>query len=171
MHIVQPSLTRDPDEDGYEDGETKMWNNVIFPKRYPDSREDISILKSWLMKHLGSEAELRNSIKSDEVHQTVNIARKQLHVLDLAQSELVRQLSLTCVERGQLLSEIWALNRSVQETIINEQQQVMIALHRRVLDAVTHSKQVTFKSDFYVIELCFCCVVGGTNVVNEKKSH
>ncbi len=75
------------------------------------------------------------------------VARRNLYVLDLAHTELVRQVSTHCNERGVLMMQMWQSSRRLYESILREQQSVMLGLHRRVLDAVHHTEHVQAQMD------------------------
>lgn len=103
----------------------------------------------------------KSRIASSQCESASLLARHQLYILDLAHSELVklftiiiarltfvfqvRQVSIQCTERGQLMHTIWALNAELYNTVIKEQQAVMQGLHRRVLDAISQSDQLEEK--------------------------
>ena len=142
MRVVKPSLTRTADEDGFLNPETNIWNTVILPKKYPDSRDDVFILDNWIDNYLQNPRLLRAAVKGSDVESASQIARQQLLVLDLGQSEVVRQVSMHCYERGQLMNKLWSNNKELYETVIKEQQEVIQALHRRVMDGNYHTEQI-----------------------------
>lgn len=142
MRIVKQVMTRDKGEAGFLNPDTNMWNTVVFPRQFPDSREDVSILESWMKDHLDDPSEFKARVASDQCESASLLARHQLHILDLAHSELVRQVAIHCQERGQLMETTWSLNSDLYRTVIKEQQAVMQGMHRRVLDAVVHSEQM-----------------------------
>lgn len=142
MRIVKQVMHREKGENGFLNPETNMWNTIVFPRRFPDAREDVHILEGWMRQHIDDPSAFRASVSSPRCESASLLAGHQLHILELSHSELVRQVSIQCAERGRLMAEVWAMNTDLHNTVIKEQQSVMQDLHRRVLDAVAHSEQI-----------------------------
>ena len=95
MRVIErtPVMPLDRSLEKWFNDETKDWSVVIFPKKVPDSRDDIRILDEWMTSRLCKVARghLRSSQDSDESPETnANIAQQQLKIMDLGFSELIR---------------------------------------------------------------------------------
>lgn len=51
MAIVYEVISRDKGEAGFLHPGTNMWNTVIFPRHFPDSREDVKILEGCAWRY------------------------------------------------------------------------------------------------------------------------
>jgi len=79
------------------DEEERMWITTVFPARRPAGRRDVALLKRWVDRHVVPLEEVIDYKTSEE----------QAKVLAIALNEIVRQVSVHCVERGELLAEVW----------------------------------------------------------------
>lgn len=119
---------------------------VVFPAVEPNTRADSMQLDRWMHKYMRLDGatlgQLKGVLAGADCGEAAEVARRNLHVLDMAHAELVRQVAHHCHERGVLMMQMWQASRDLYESILREQQSVMVGLHRRVLDAAHHTQQV-----------------------------
>lgn len=119
---------------------------VVFPSVEPTSRVDTVQLDRWMQKYMRMDDStldrLKGVLEGADCSKAADVARRNLNVLDMAHAELVRQVAYHCHERGVLMMQMWQASRDMFESILREQQSVMLGLHRRVLDAVNHTQLV-----------------------------
>lgn len=78
------------------DATKKQWNIVMFPRKYPDSREDVIFLENWLTARLADAANFQHSSVSKEVNEgeeSIVKSIKQIDILNFGFSEVIRQAS------------------------------------------------------------------------------
>jgi len=104
IHKV-PIRPLDENLEAWFDEEAKEWSVVKFPKRFPDSKEDVQLLDEWMTTRLSKVASVKKSLQNQEQPEiTAHIAQQQLKIMDLGFSELIRQISLQSMDRGELLN-------------------------------------------------------------------
>ena len=110
----------DPDE--------KVYVSVAFPSQRPTGRHDVALLEEWLTRALG-EDEWMNNVNDENRNQ---IVRDQLAKLQIGFREIVRQVTVTCPERGQLLDRIWKSTSSLLEYVMKQMQTTILTCQQRM---------------------------------------
>ena len=96
--IVVSSPVKPPNlQDAVFDVNESCWKITVFPRKFPDSREDVKYLDEWLTTQLKS---CNSSMKlpdiydhgDDAIDAAAITALNQIVVLDLGFSEIVRQV-------------------------------------------------------------------------------
>ena len=158
MRIIEntPIMPVDKNLEKWFNKETNDWSVVVFPKRYPISREDVKILDNWVTARLSSIASIKDSISRRERPEvTYQIAQQQLYVIDLGFSEIIRlftneflsvmfsiifigllrQVSLQSMERGELIHRMWRSSQELFETLITDLTRVTAELQSKLRQA------------------------------------
>lgn len=94
---------------------TKQWRQANFHVGGPASRREVELLGEWL-----------NSVLADnlDAHENpLDIVTNAQHWFSIAFNELVRQVAVTCAERGRLLAVIWKRNQDLFSKLIEVQRQ------------------------------------------------
>lgn len=104
---------------------TKKWRAMHFHSGSPASRREVELLGEWL-----------NSVLADNIENNDNpldIVTNAQHWFSVAFNELVRQVSITCAERGRLYACIWKRNQDLFQKLIEIQRQereYILACHK-----------------------------------------
>ena len=103
-----------------------LWEKQLFPARAPAGRQDVRLLSEWITSQLaeatatlggggvaaGGGAEGGGGGPgSAETSTDTNLAatvKRVVPLLNTSMNEIVRQVTLHCVERGVLLQRVWA---------------------------------------------------------------
>lgn len=105
---------------------------VMFPSMNPTSRYEVVQLKKTLQMMLekagltDDDFELKGPT---QMHNLLEIIKKEQNIYNIIFHELIRQASVECLERGELLSEI----RTRYNTLINKIPRQIKGLHEEVL--------------------------------------
>ncbi|OHS96789.1 hypothetical protein TRFO_36979 [Tritrichomonas foetus] len=92
---------------------TKKWRAAHFHSGAPASRREVELLGEWL-----------NSVLADNLENHDNpldIVTNAQHWFSVAFNELIRQVSVTCAERGRLFACIWKRNQDLFQKLIEVQ--------------------------------------------------
>ena len=102
-HIIEKSPVPVTGEGSLEntrfDPMTKMWHRTVFPVLRPSGRNDVVMLEQWLETKVATLADSKLSL--------VQMTREVQELYNIAFRELVRQVSVQCIERGQLMLKLW----------------------------------------------------------------
>eukprot|EP00753_Platysulcus_tardus_P015980 PLAT5360.1.p1 GENE.PLAT5360.1~~PLAT5360.1.p1 ORF type:complete len:1329 (+),score=498.64 PLAT5360.1:509-3988(+) len=125
-----------PPTDGHPEwkwsDEHRLWMRREFPSLRPTGRRDVVLLGRWLLEQLG-EAE-----KMEDPAQALLRAQQ---IYSTCFHELVRQVSLQCVERGQLLARVWKTFVALFDRIIKLYHQRSKAEAMKATKAVEDAQQ------------------------------
>lgn len=91
----------------------KRWRAAHFHSGAPASRREVELLGEWL-----------NSVLADNIENNENpldIVTNAQHWFSVAFNELVRQVSITCAERGRLIACIWKRNQDLFQKLVEIQ--------------------------------------------------
>ena len=94
---------------------TKKWRAAHFHSGAPASRREVELLGEWL-----------NSVLADNLENhdnPIDIVTNAQHWYSVAFNELIRQVSVTCAERGRLFACIWKRNQDLFQRLIEIQRQ------------------------------------------------
>eukprot|EP01105_Mastigella_eilhardi_P022176 TRINITY_DN5447_c0_g1_i1.p1 TRINITY_DN5447_c0_g1~~TRINITY_DN5447_c0_g1_i1.p1 ORF type:complete len:820 (-),score=235.45 TRINITY_DN5447_c0_g1_i1:84-2522(-) len=81
------------------DDKDKVWKKTVFPSLKPASRREVLLLDEWLTETL-EENQKKNLGPIDMVKEAQQLYSICIH-------EVIRQVYVQCMERGQLLEKIW----------------------------------------------------------------
>ena len=110
------------------DPEKKVYVSVVFPSMKPTGRHDVELLSNWLSQALG-ETNFQSNINNDNRSQ---IVRNQLSKLQIGFREVVRQVAVTCHERGVLLDKIWKSMSDLLEYVMQQMQTTIMSCESRM---------------------------------------
>jgi hypothetical protein len=124
-----------------------MYHTVLFPPLKPASRKDVVILGEWLETQMASilarEVSLKNAGKrakndSDGLQRVENeqaeCLNDKLQIFSLCLNEIVRQVSLHCAERGELLRKIWGSFTAVFDHLLQDMQSTITEHEETILE-------------------------------------
>jgi hypothetical protein len=110
-----------------------LWHTKVFENLAPSGRSSVHSLRAWLLSKIGA-----NNI--DEPSHSEHYVANQISLYNVAFTDLSRQVSVQCVDRGRLLLEIWISSSKLYEWWIQRiTSQKLISENR----ANVLSKQVT----------------------------
>lgn len=134
-----------PDVHMYEteyDDKNSCYNVTVFPRKVPDSREDVKYLDKWLTTQLTKATNNSNIPKDYEngvyVDPTVVVALNQIKVLDCGFSEMIRQVTIQCSERGELIHRMWHSSHDLFAVVYAD-----MATHLRASQHAIHDRVST----------------------------
>ncbi|XP_053380213.1 axonemal dynein light chain domain-containing protein 1-like [Mercenaria mercenaria] len=167
-HIVKNKgvLGIEYNEDKYsnqvEDHEKHL---VIFPSMKPASRYEVVQLKSTMEEMLDKAGinDADTEIKGPtQMHNLLELIKKEQNIYNIVFHELIRQASIECVERGELLADL----RGKYSNLLNKVPQQIKSLHeevmaQRALDRRLTEELMRFKSTISVL----------TSELSEVKEH
>lgn len=119
------------------------WKTTVFPRKLPDSRDDVKYLETWLGIQLAkcsssSKPTLpsRYGDKQVSLERSVLVALNQMIALDLGFSEIIRQVTLNCSERGELIHRMWHSSYNLFSTVYTDMAIQLRAHQFKLLDKV-----------------------------------
>ncbi|XP_052221948.1 axonemal dynein light chain domain-containing protein 1-like isoform X3 [Dreissena polymorpha] len=138
---------------------------VIFPSMKPTSRYEVVQLKATMEEMLeragvnDADVEIKGPT---QMHNLLELIKKEQNIYNIVFHELIRQSSIECVERGELLSNL----RSKYSNLLNKVPQQIKSLHeevmaQRALDRRLTEELMRFKSTISVL----------TSELSEVKEH
>ncbi|XP_052091532.1 axonemal dynein light chain domain-containing protein 1-like isoform X2 [Mytilus californianus] len=128
---------------------------VLFPSMKPTSRYEVIQLKKTfnkMMIKLGiteTDVEVKGPT---QIHNLLELIKKEQSIFDTIFSELIRQTTIECAERGELLSEV----RNKYRDLINNVPKQIMSLHeeviaQRALDRRLTEELMRFKSTIGIL--------------------
>ena len=102
-YLVESSPVPPPEVDKYAveyDSEAKLWHTTVFPALRPSGRRDVLLLERWLNTMLESQ-------RLDNMG-PIEVLSQVQDIFSMCFNEIVRQVSVHCVERGRLMHAIWS---------------------------------------------------------------
>ena len=125
-------------ETDYNDKDS-CYNVTVFPRKIPDSREDVKYLDQWLSIQLSKATDNDKVPKDYEngvyVEHTVVVALNQIKVLDCGFSEMIRQVTIQCSERGELIHRMWHSSHDLFAVVYAD-----MAMHLRSSQYTIHDR-------------------------------
>jgi len=91
----------------------KSWRASLFPISSPASRREVELLGEWLNSVLAENLEINDN--------PLDVCTNAQHWFSVAFNELVRQVSVTCAERGRLFAIIWKRNQDLLSKLVQIQ--------------------------------------------------
>jgi hypothetical protein len=89
-----------------------FWHTKLFDNLAPSGRSSVRSLREWLL----SKIEANN--KDQPLHSEQYVAN-QISLYNVAFTDLARQVSIQCVDRGRLMLEIWISSSKLNEWLID----------------------------------------------------
>lgn len=128
---------------------------VLFPSMKPTSRYEVIQLKKTfnkMMIKLGiteTDVEVKGPT---QIHNLLELIKKEQSIFDTIFSELIRQTTIECAERGELMSEV----RNKYRDLINNVPKQIMSLHeeviaQRALDRRLTEELMRFKSTIGIL--------------------
>ncbi|XP_052789465.1 axonemal dynein light chain domain-containing protein 1-like isoform X3 [Mya arenaria] len=138
---------------------------VIFPSMKPSSRYEVVQLKATMEEMLERAGvnDVEIEIKGPtQMHNLLELIKKEQNIYNIVFHELIRQASIECVERGELLADL----RGKYSNLLNKVPQQIKSLHeevmaQRALDRRLTEELMRFKSTISVL----------TSELSEVKEH
>lgn len=129
---------------------------VVFPSMHPNSRFEAHLLDETLddmLKRAGID-EKAESIAQTEMHSLIEIIKREQDIYNVIFHELIRQVSVDCIERGRLLANI----RHRYSELFSKVPQQIESLHnemlaQRAVDRRLTEELVTFKTTVSSLEV------------------
>ena len=132
MSVVEKSMfpPQDEDRECWYDPKEQVWCSVVFPSLKPSGRQDVVLLDQWLNQSL---AEKKLSEGLNQMDRSA-VVKEQLNILMIGFREIVRQVAVSCTERGMLLDKIWKAMSGLLDFVVAEMQETIIACEGRMSD-------------------------------------
>ena len=106
----------------------KHWRAQLFPSVAPASKREVELLGEWLNSVLAENLETNEN--------PLDVCTNAQHWFSVAFNELLRQVSVTCAERGRLFAVIWKRNQDLLSKLVqiqkNERQYILECHKERV---------------------------------------
>ena len=106
----------------------KTWRANLFPSSSPASKREVELLGEWLNSVLAENLETNES--------PLDVCANAQHWFSVAFNELLRQVSVSCAERGRLFAVIWKRNQDLLSKLVqiqkNERQYILQCHKERV---------------------------------------
>lgn len=93
----------------------KSWRANLFPSSSPASKREVELLGEWLNSVLAENLETNEN--------PLDVCTNAQHWFSVAFNELLRQVSVTCAERGRLFAVIWKRNQDLLSKLVQIQKQ------------------------------------------------
>jgi hypothetical protein len=102
-----------------------FWHTKTFENLVPSGRSSVRSLREWLL------AKLDANNKDQPMHSDHYVAN-QISLYNVAFTDLSRQVSVQCVDRGRLMLEIWTSSSKLHEWLIDRITSQKLNLEKRV---------------------------------------
>ncbi|KAK3723089.1 hypothetical protein RRG08_037283 [Elysia crispata] len=106
---------------------------VVFPSMKPGSRFEVLQLKQALGNMLDkagvNDLEVEGGSGPTQMHNLLDLIKKEQNIYNVVFHELIRQTSVECVERGELLADL----RNKYSDLLNKVPQQIMSLHEEVM--------------------------------------
>ncbi|PVD21951.1 hypothetical protein C0Q70_17754 [Pomacea canaliculata] len=138
---------------------------TVFPSLKPSSRYEVVQLKKTMddmLQKVGFFDMDADSKGPTQLHNLLELIKKEQNIYNIVFHELIRQVSVECVERGQLLAEL----RLKYSGLLNKVPNQIMSLHeevmaQRALDRRLTDELMRFKSTISIL----------TNELSDVKEH
>ena len=126
--------------DATYDPASNLWMTPVFPSRMPSGRSDVFMLEEWMKKELaraveslsGGGALSEAGDKPPEFAYLRDLNTESfkvfLQVYETVMHELLRQVSVQCVERGFLLAHVWSRISELISAQLEEQSEKLTSV-------------------------------------------
>jgi hypothetical protein len=112
------SVFGDADEDNWAyNAATRHFEAVLFPSKVPAGRRDVVLLHAWVNDMISRLKQTSSSLREEEMLKDAQL------LFSVAFHEIIRQVSVHCLERGYLMGKIWWSEMELFQRLL--------ALHRR----------------------------------------
>jgi len=91
----------------------RTWHNTVFSEFQPAGRGDAKRLREWLELSLGA-------LSSKGLEDLYSFSEEALSLYNMAFQELTRQVSVQCVERGRLMSDVWTSHSELTGRLLTD---------------------------------------------------
>jgi len=108
--MESPLPTREPHfytifgdgEDNWQYNErTRQFEAMLFPSKVPAGRRDVLLLHAWINDMIGRLKQSSTALQEEEMLRDAQL------LFSVAFHEIIRQVSVHCLERGHLMGKIW----------------------------------------------------------------
>jgi len=120
----------------------------VFPSLQPAKRHEVvQLLKSfdYMLKKSGVDDESVEVNGPSQIHHLLELVKKEQKIYDLAFSEVIRQVSVGCIERGQLLSKL----RTRYADLLSRVPRQVKSLHTEVLAQRALDRRLTEQLEIF----------------------
>ncbi|XP_014661492.1 PREDICTED: axonemal dynein light chain domain-containing protein 1-like isoform X2 [Priapulus caudatus] len=132
-------------------------HQVVFPSMRPTGRHEVIMLKRTMMQML-EHAGIKQSEQDQEIegpsqiHCLINILKKEQDIYNVIFHEIIRQVSVECIERGELLADI----RKSYSQLMDRVPRRVMSLHeellaQRALDRRLSEQLAKFKNTIFLL--------------------
>tara|TARA_B110001452_G_C15192970_1_gene414150 strand:- start:298 stop:1251 length:954 start_codon:yes stop_codon:yes gene_type:complete len=80
---------------------TRQWERIVFPSKVPAGRRDVQLLHAWVSDMVDRLKKTAGSLPEESVLKEAQV------LFSVAFHEMIRQVSVHCLERGHLMGKIW----------------------------------------------------------------
>lgn len=143
LRIVESGPFSKPFCESTFDPMTSTWQSTTLPRREPSSRDDVLKLDGWLTNRLVE-------INCNKQLSDTEMGKERLKLFEMGFSELVRQVALSCKERGELLNRIWKSNNEVYSNLVEQLSDVIKTQHARLNEM--HTKNQMLQNQLNMVE-------------------
>ena len=123
--IESPFPTREPhfyslfgnDDNWSYNSATRQFEAVLFPSKVPAGRRDVLLLHAWVNDMISRLKQTSTTLQEEEMLKDAQL------LFSVAFHEIIRQVSVHCLERGYLMGKIWWSEMELFQRLLH--------LHRR----------------------------------------
>jgi len=123
---------------------------TLFPSLKPTSRKEVMQLMETmdhLLEEAGCTTEQIKQVETTEVHNLLQLIKKEQHIYNVVFHELIRQVTVQCKDRGVLLAKV----REYYQKLLDRIPRQIMSLHQevmaqRALDRRLTDELIRFKS-------------------------
>lgn len=138
--MESPFPTREPnfyslfgDEDNWSyNAATRQFEAVLFPSKVPAGRRDVLLLHAWVNDMIARLKQTSSTLKEEEMLKDAQL------LFSVAFHEIIRQVSVHCLERGYLMGKIWWSEMELFQRLL--------LLHRRSVAALD-AERASFRTE------------------------
>ena len=80
---------------------TRKWERTVFPSKVPAGRRDVQLLHAWVGDMVARLQQTAGKLPEE------NMLKEAQVLFSVAFHEMIRQVSVHCLERGHLMGKIW----------------------------------------------------------------
>jgi len=124
----------------------------VFPSLQPAKRHEVvQLLKTfdYMLKKSGVDDESVEINGPSQIHHLLELVKKEQKMYDLAFSEVIRQVSVGCIERGQLLSKL----RTRYADLLSRIPRQVKSLHTEVLAQRALDRRLTEQLELFKMSI------------------
>ncbi|XP_065068274.1 axonemal dynein light chain domain-containing protein 1-like isoform X3 [Rhopilema esculentum] len=122
---------------------------TLFPSMKPSGRQEAVLLKKTmneLLQRVGVEEIKKDKDQPTQIHSLLDLVKQEQNIYNLVFNEVIRQVSIECVERGELLADLRKRYASLLDKVprhvksLHEEVLAQRALDRRLTEELTRFK-------------------------------